>query len=69
MGKLLVRGINGEFKGVEFKIGSGFTDAHRILLWNQPKIAMIGSIVKYKYFKVGCKDKPRQPIYLGFRKD
>jgi DNA ligase-1 len=79
MGKLLVRGINGEFKGVEFKIGSGFTERDRIKIFgafkeNQDKLFPIlhpvkGSILKYKYFKVGCKDKPRHPIFTGFRQD
>jgi DNA ligase 1 len=54
MGALMVR--NNE--GIEFKIGSGFTDADRR---NPPKI---GSIVTYKYYELTKNGKPRFPIYL-----
>lgn len=54
MGALLVR--NNE--GIEFKVGSGFTDADRR---NPPKI---GSIITYKYYEVTKNGKPRFPIYL-----
>ena len=33
-------------------------------LWNNNPI---GKIIKYKYFPVGQKDKPRFPIFLSFR--
>lgn len=52
--------------GIEFSIGSGFTEEQRRDIWNK-QIELIGSIVKYKYFEVGVKDKPRFPIFLGFR--
>ena len=52
--------------GVEFSIGSGFTEEQRREIWNK-KVELIGSIVKYKYFEVGVKDKPRFPIFLAFR--
>ena len=52
--------------GVEFSIGSGFTEEQRREIWNK-QVELIGSIVKYKYFEVGVKDKPRFPIFLGFR--
>jgi DNA ligase-1 len=52
--------------GVEFSIGSGFTAEERADFWLR-KNAVIGMIVKYKYFPVGGKDKPRFPIYLGPR--
>ncbi|CAI2369579.1 unnamed protein product [Moneuplotes crassus] len=54
MGALFVR--NNE--GIEFKIGSGFTDQDRR---NPPKI---GSIVTYKYYEKTKSGKPRFPIYL-----
>lgn len=52
--------------GVEFSIGSGFTEEQRRDIWNKQE-ELKGSIVKYKYFEVGVKDKPRFPIFLGFR--
>ena len=61
LGSLLVRDIH---TGVEFSVGSGFDDELRNELWNNNPI---GKIIKYKYFPVGQKDKPRFPIFLGFR--
>jgi len=53
-------------EGIEFKIGSGFDQADRENFWNnQPNL--LGTIVKYKHFPIGVKDKPRHPIFLGFR--
>jgi DNA ligase-1 len=52
--------------GVEFKIGSGFDQQDRENFW-QNKSSLLGYIVKYKHFPIGVKDKPRHPIFLGFR--
>lgn len=52
--------------GVEFSIGSGFTEEQRRDIWNRQE-ELKGSIVKYKYFEVGVKDKPRFPVFCGFR--
>lgn len=53
--------------GVQFDIGSGFTEAQRIGLWNE-RHTLIGKLIKYKSFaNAGVKDKPRFPIFLGFR--
>ena len=61
MGALLVR----DWKtNVEFNIGTGFTAADRAAMWDKPPI---GETVKYKFFPVGVKDKPRHPVYLGTR--
>ncbi len=51
---------------VEFKIGSGFDQSDRQKFWEN-KSNYIGSFVKYKHFPIGVKDKPRHPIFLGFR--
>lgn len=58
MGALVVRDLT---TGVEFNIGTGFTAADRAAEWKP------GEIVKYKFFPVGVKDKPRHPVYLGRR--
>lgn len=52
--------------GVQFSVGSGFTDAERIDLWDGANL-MIGKIIKYQYFPTGSKDKPRFPTFKGFR--
>ena len=52
--------------GVEFKIGSGFNQSDRDNFWKN-KSSLLGYIVKYKHFPIGVKDKPRHPIFLGFR--
>lgn len=53
-------------EGVEFNIGTGFTDAERIALWQSPS-DLIGLQVKYRYFASGVKTAPRFPTFLGFR--
>ncbi len=60
MGALVVRDLA---TGVEFKIGTGFDAADRDKSW------AIGTIVKYKHFAIGAKDKPRFPTYIGLRED
>lgn len=64
LGNLCVRDVT---TGVSFSIGSGFTEAQRYDLWENRE-HLLGKIVKYKCFNVtGVKDKPRFPIFLGFR--
>jgi DNA ligase-1 len=63
MGALNVRDLKTK---VEFSIGTGFDAKDREDFWNKRK-SMIGKIVKYKYFAGGSKDKPRFPVFLGFR--
>ena len=58
MGALIVRDLKTQ---VEFNIGSGFTAADRAATWKP------GELVKYKFFPVGVKDKPRHPVFLGRR--
>lgn len=52
--------------GVEFDIGTGFTEAQRQLLWATGD-NLIGKVVKYKSQPTGVKEKPRFPVFLGFR--
>lgn len=63
LGSLKVRDIT---TGVEFEIGTGFTEMDRIEFYATGK-SMIGRVIKYKSQKVGVKDKPRFPVFLGFR--
>lgn len=62
LGALLVRSPD----GIEFSIGTGFDDAARALIW-EGRSYYLGRTVKYKYFPTGSKDKPRFPVFLGFR--
>lgn len=65
MGSLLVRDIK---TGVEFELGTGFTEAQRAMFWGQLGGEIkLGSTVKYKSQLIGVKDKPRFPVYLGLR--
>lgn len=66
LGGFDVRGINGEFKDVEFRVPGNTTDELQKKYWKNRK-NLIGKIIKYKYFPIGVKDKPRLPIFLGFR--
>ncbi len=64
IGALLVRCCE---SGQEFSIGSGFTEAQRVHLYSE-RHRLAGRVLKYKSFKMsGVKDKPRHPIFLGFR--
>lgn len=52
--------------GVEFEIGTGFDHDQRRLLW-VGRAKLKGRLVKYKSQPVGVKDKPRFPVFIGFR--
>lgn len=52
--------------GVQFNIGSGFDTQDRKQFWDDRK-KLVSAVVKYKHFPIGVKDKPRHPIFLGFR--
>lgn len=52
--------------GVEFKVGTGFDDVQRQSIWDR-RDTLVDHIIKYKYFETGVKEKPRFPVWLGFR--
>ncbi len=63
MGALVLRDLK---TGVVFNVGTGFTFAERQEIWkDRPKY--IGKIVTYEYLPVGVKDKPRHPVFKGWR--
>lgn len=64
LGSLVVRNS----AGVEFQIGTGFTDAERAALWHN-RSAYLGKMVKYKFLPVGVLEAPRHPVFLGWRED
>lgn len=55
-----------EWKGMQFSIGTGFTDAERANLWAK-RDKLKGLLVKFKYFPVGGYEAPRHPVFAGFR--
>jgi DNA ligase-1 len=54
--------------GVEFNIGTGFTDDERAAIWKD-RDSFIGRLAKFKSFPIGSKDAPRHPVFLGWRDD
>lgn len=64
LGSLHVRNLN---SNTIFSIGSGFTEAQRINLWEN-RGALMGKIITYKSFKnTGVLNAPRFPIFKSFR--
>lgn len=66
LGALTVRALNGPHEGVEFKVGTGLTAAARASFWEN-RASLIGKVAKIKSFPVGTKDRPRHPVWLGWR--
>jgi DNA ligase 1 len=63
LGALQVKDLK---SGVVFDIGTGFDERQRVDLWDD-RAEIIGQVVKYKFQPTGVKDKPRFPVFLGFR--
>ena len=70
LGGLWVKALNGQHKGQEFGIGTGFNDEQRAALWREAGVRGDGlnkRVVKFKYFPTGSKEAPRFPVFLGWR--
>lgn len=65
LGALKVRDIQ---SGIEFSIGTGFTQEQRYFLWKE-RDALVGRIVSYRYQGGGGYEAPRFPSFRGFRQD
>lgn len=63
LGALLVKDV---LTGIEFSIGSGFDDVLKKEIWYN-RDRYLNKIVTYKYQPSGMKDKPRFPVFKGFR--
>lgn len=63
LGTMVVRDVK---SGVQFEIGTGFNDELRKEIWLNPE-KYIGKLVTYKYQSFGVKNKPRCPVFKGFR--
>lgn len=68
LGGLVVVGLNGRYKGVQYRVGMGFTDAEAQHIWDN-KEEYRGQICKVKYFPVGNLNKPAHTVWLGLRPD
>lgn len=70
LGALVVQGINGPWAGVEFRVGSflGLEDEDKRELW-RAREKLPGQILTYKWLPIGSLDKPRHPVFLGWRPD
>lgn len=66
LGKFEVIGINEPYTGVAFSVGGGLTAKQRSEFWND-RANLVGRIIKYKYFPTGSVERPRFPVFLGFR--
>lgn len=66
LGALKVRDIT---TGIEFNIGTGFTEQQRIDFWEMfNRETLCSRLVKYKHFAAsGVLEAPRFPVFLGFR--
>lgn len=63
LGAFIVEAVK---SGIQFKIGTGLTELQRTELW-ETKEDLIGKIVTFKYFPIGVLEKPRHPVFIGFR--
>lgn len=63
LGALLVKDVE---TGIEFSIGTGFKEKECKEIWENRHV-VTGKLCKYKYFPTGSKDKPRFPVWQGWR--
>lgn len=66
LGGFDVAGLEGDYKDIQFSVGTGLQGAERVSLW-KIRDTLPGKIIKVKYFASGSKERPRFPVFLGFR--
>lgn len=64
LGALVVKN-DALFPGVTFNVGTGFSDAQRVTLWNDGNLS--GRTIKFRFQRIGTKDAPRSTVFIGFR--
>lgn len=52
--------------GTVFKVSTGFTDEQRKEIW-ESQGEYLGKLVKYRFQPHGTLNKPRSPVFIGFR--
>lgn len=60
LGSLLCKTVD----GVEFNLGSGFSQVERLDIWSR-RMGLLGKQVRFKYLDYGIKEKPRSPVFLA----
>ena len=65
LGALVVEDIKSK---IQFNVGTGFTYEDREEIWKNRETYR-GKMLTYEYLPVGVKDKPRHPIFVGWRLD
>lgn len=66
LGGFDVIGLEGDYKNVLFSVGCGFNAEQRKQLWSI-RDSLVGKVIKVKYFASGSKERPRFPVWIGFR--
>jgi DNA ligase 1 len=67
LGKFLLRGVNGQFAGVEFSCATGcLTAPEKQAIWDD-RASWINTHITYEFLKIGSKDKPRHPKFMRRR--
>lgn len=66
LGTLVVRALNGRYKGVEFEVSTGLDDDLRQHIWYSQE-QHLGTVITFKYQDIGGYDKPRIPVFKGWR--
>lgn len=64
LGALILRAAD----GTTFNCGTGFTDEQRDEIWKN-RHSLGGKFAKIKSFEIGVVQKPRFPVFLGFRSE
>ncbi len=64
----MLGGLVLQWRGVEFRLGSGLSEGERHKLW-ACKEALIGETCTFKYFGLSKAGIPRHPIWKGVRHD
>lgn len=63
LGALVVQDIK---TGIEFNVGTGFSAEERQDIWNK-RDSYDKKVLTYEYLPIGVKDKPRHPVFKGWR--
>jgi DNA ligase 1 len=67
LGGFNVVGVNGQYKGVEFRVSSSsIPHDERKELW-EGRALLEAKLLTYKYFPIGSDEKPRAPVFKGLR--
>jgi DNA ligase-1 len=69
LGGFNVVGVNGVYKGVEFRVSSSSIDHETRKYYWTGRNMLTDQILTYKYFPIGSDERPRAPVFKGFRSE